>query len=37
MDKHEYEPGEIHYAMHTDPACKICGLAKNAGIHDVGK
>lgn len=27
--RHEYEPGDGRHAMHTDPLCNVCGLAKH--------
>jgi len=34
-EQHEYEPGEVHHAMHTDTLCRICGYPKKNLIHEV--
>jgi hypothetical protein len=25
VEIHDYEPGEGHHPMHTEPACRVCG------------
>jgi hypothetical protein len=32
-ERHDYEPGDDHHPMHTDPLCAVCGRPRKESVH----